>query len=72
MDGDLDDEEWHEDTEDWKQKERKHVKLDPSDISSILKQAEGGLGMQMCFVFMKEGFTAEKVKTLATQWQGSE
>jgi hypothetical protein len=68
---DFEDDDWHEDTIEWREKEKKNTKIDPNDISSIMKAAEGGGGgMQMCFISLKPGLTADDAKALGAKWQG--
>ena len=66
----METDDWHEDSHEWKDKQRKNVKFDPNDIASIMKQSEGAGGMQMCFASIVEGKTKDEVKALAAKWQG--
>lgn len=66
---DVETDDWHEDSFEWREKQRKEVKFDPSDISSVMKAAGGAGGMQMCFASLIEGLTKDDSKELAARWQ---
>lgn len=69
---DLEDDDWHEDTYSWREKDRKkHTKVfDPNDPEEFLSQALAGSGMQMIFVTLFPDTHVDKKQTeaLGTTW----
>ena len=72
MKGDVDDENWHEDTYAWRQKDRKkHVQpFDPNNPDAFVAQSFGASGMQMVFVTLYSTTHKNKKETedLALRW----
>jgi hypothetical protein len=71
-DDDLEDEDWHEDTYDWREKDRarKAKPFDPSNPDAFLAQAMAGSGMQMMFATLYPGTHEAKQQTdkLGAEW----
>lgn len=70
---DVESDNWHEDTYEWRQKDQKKKQkpFDPKNPDAFLAQAMSGSGMQMLFVTLKEEFHQHKDQTaeLAVKWQ---
>lgn len=69
-DDDIEDEDWHEDTYEWKKKKKANVEFDPTDPSTFMKASATGGGMQMCFCTLHPGYTKEETENFAKVWQG--
>lgn len=72
---DEEDEEWHEDNFEWKEKERQerqaNFKFDPKDPSSVsqLMANQNGGSMQMAFAKLKNAESKKETEELAGKWQ---
>jgi len=69
---DVESDNWHEDTYEWRQKDKKKAQkpFDPSNPNAFLAQAMNGEGMQMMFVTLKDNTHKHKSETaeLAVRW----
>lgn len=69
---DLEDDDWHEDSYTWREKDRaRNVKpFDPNDPDAFLSQAMAGSGMQMMFATLYPGTHTVKTQTekLGAEW----
>jgi thiol-disulfide isomerase/thioredoxin len=70
---DVDDDDWHEDTFEWREKDRNakpQAQFDPNNPQAFLSQAMSGSGMQMMFVQLYRGLHVSKKETeeLGVMW----
>lgn len=66
---DEEDEDWHEDTFEWKEKMKKPFHFDPDNPTESLRNYQPS-GMQMCFCKLKNNytFTKKEVEELGARW----